>query len=261
MKMMLLVKDILNYINQLYPLVNSHSFDNGKVGLQFGNPDKVVNKIMLCLDTTEEVIDKAIKEHVNLIISHHPFMFSPLLNLDYRTNFGRKLQKVIKNDINIMAFHTNFDVGLDGMNDVLAKKLELSNIHFLTEEICQDSLIRVGNVKPMKLLEFCYYVKEKFEIDNLRVVGNLDKVIETVSIVGGSGSSEFNDALRVSDVFITGQIPHHLGIEAIENDFCLIEVSHAIEFYGLKMIKSKLEEKFNVEIEISTTNFDPFKTI
>lgn len=255
------VKDILNYINDLYPLVNSQSFDYGKVGLQFGNPEESVKKIILCLDTTEEVINKAIENDTNLIISHHPFMFSPLLNLDYRTNFGRKLQKVMKHDLNIMAFHTNFDVGNDGMNDVLAKKLELSNIHYLTEEICQDSLIRIGSVKPMKLLEFCKHVKEKFEIDSLRVAGDLNKIIETVAIVGGSGSSEFNAALKVADVFVTGQIPHHLGIEAIENDFGLIEVSHAIEFFGLEMIKTKLEEKFDIEIVISKNNFDPFKTI
>ena len=90
------VQDILNYMNELYPLYNAESFDIGKVGLQFGNPEADVTKIVLCLDVTEEVINKAILNNANLIIAHHPFMFSPLVNLDYRTNFGQKLLKVFK---------------------------------------------------------------------------------------------------------------------------------------------------------------------
>ena len=80
-----------------------------------------------------------------------------------------------------------------------------------------------------------------FNLDGLRVAGCLEKEIKTVSIVGGSGSSEFFTAMKASDILITGQVPHHLGIEALENDFAVIEVSHAIEFYGLEMLKKKLK--------------------
>lgn len=255
------VQEILNYMNELYPLYNAQSFDIGKVGLQFGNPDAEVTKIVLCLDATEEVINKAVLNNTNLIISHHPFMFSPLVNLDYRTNFGRKLLTVFKNDLNIMAFHTNFDVGQDGMNDCLAQMLGLIDIHYLTDEVSKDSLIRIGKINSMTLLEFSNLVKTTFNLDSVRVAGDLNKLIETVSIVGGSGSSEFMTALKFSDVLITGQIPHHLGIEAVENNFGLIEVTHAVEYYGLEKIKTKLKEKFNIEITISDSDYDPFKTI
>ena len=104
-------------------------------------------------------------------------------------------------------------------------------------------------------------IKEKFQLDSLRVAGDLNKTIKNVAIVGGSGSSEFNIALKCADVFITGQVPHHLGIEAVENDFALIEVTHAIEFFGIEMIKEKLLSKFDIEIIVSKNNFDPFKTI
>ena len=160
-----------------------------------------------------------------------------------------------------MAFHTNFDVGNDGMNDNLARMLGLKDIHYLTDEISKESLIRVGKINPMSLLDFSHYVKQTFNLESVRVAGNLNKKIETVSIVGGSGSSEFTTALKFSDVLITGQIPHHLGIEAVENDFGLIEVTHAIEYYGLETIKTKLKEKFDIEVIISSNNFDPFKSI
>jgi putative NIF3 family GTP cyclohydrolase 1 type 2 len=147
------------------------------------------------------------------------------------------------------------------MNDTLAQILGLTDIHYLTDEVSKESLIRIGKIKPMSLLDFSQYVKIKFNLDSLRVAGDLNKIIETVSIVGGSGSSEFFKALKFSDVLITGQIPHHLGIEAVENNFGLIEVTHAIEFYGLETIKNKLQQKFNIEIIVSNSNFDPFKTI
>lgn len=255
------VKEIFEFLNDLYPVSNAQTFDSGKIGLQFGNPDAQCDKIVLCLDATEKAIDYAIENNANLILAHHPFMFTPLVNLDYRTNMGRKLQKVLKNDLNIMAFHTNFDVGCDGMNDVLAEKLALNDIHYLTEEVNKDSLIRVGTIKPQKLSDFCKFVKKAFNLDGLRVAGCLEKEIKTVSIVGGSGSSEFFTAMKASDILITGQVPHHLGIEALENDFAIIEVSHAIEFYGLEMLKKKLSSKFNIEIVTFNDGFDPFKTI
>ena len=125
---MIKIKDVYNYLTTLYPLENASTFDQGKVGLQFGSMEDEVKKVIICLDTTNDVIDEAIKNGANLIISHHPFMFSPLLNLNYESNFGKKLLKIFNNRINMMAFHTNFDVAIDGMNDALANILNLGLI-------------------------------------------------------------------------------------------------------------------------------------
>lgn len=254
------IKEIFDYITDLYPLSNGASFDQGKIGLQFGSLNDEFTSCVCCLDATNEVIDYAIENNINLIISHHPFLFQPLLNLNYDSPFGKKLLKVLNNRINIMSFHTNYDVGFDGMNDALAQKLELKDIQMLTDDVCQDSLIRIGFVKPIEVRELCEKIKEAFNQKMIKVAGRIDKKVSKIAIVGGSGSSEFYEALRSgADVYITGQLPHHLGIEAWDNDFVLIEVSHAIEVFGVEALYKKLKKEFkNVKWYFYSNNTDPF---
>ncbi len=261
---MIKVKDVYDYLSNLYKIENSSNFDLGKVGLQFGSYNDNVRKAIVCLDITNEVIDEAISLDANLVIAHHPFMFSPLLNLNYDSPFGKKILKIINNRINIMAYHTCFDVAVDGMNEVLAKKLNLKNITYTNCELNSESFIRLGECQPTRLSDFCQVVKNAFNLKGVNVAGDLNKIINRVAIVGGSGSSEFYNALKSgADVFISGQLPHHLAIEAIENNFSLIEVSHSIEFIGIQTIKDALETKFNNEFDVIITkmNQEPFKLI
>ena len=247
----------------MYPLDLASEFDKGKIGLQFGSLNAEVKKIIVCLDATDRVIDEAIENDANLIISHHPFMFVPMMNLNYDTPFGKKITKVISNKLNIMAFHTNFDVGLDGMNDVLANKLGLQNVKYITDELNNDSFIRWGECEKIKLVDFCEVVKKVYKQKTVKVAGNLEKIISKVAIVGGSGSSEYHQAFKSgADVYITGQLRHELGIEACENNFALIEVSHAVEYFGIENLKEKLVEKFtDVVITMSKVDYDPFKIV
>ncbi|MBR2891536.1 MAG: Nif3-like dinuclear metal center hexameric protein [Bacilli bacterium] len=260
---MVKINDIFNYMTSLYPIEFASNFDIGKVGLQFGSMDDTVNKVILCLDITDEVIDEAISKGVNLIIAHHPFMFTPLVNLNYDSIFGKKLLKIFNNRINIMAFHTNFDVANEGMNDTLSKRLGLKNIKMTTNELGSESFVRIGECEKTNLKDYCLIVKKAFALDVVRVAGNLNKEITKVAIVGGSGSSSYHETLKNgADVFITGQIPHHLGFDAVENNFALIEVSHGIEFFGVETMKKQLEEQFKtIEFIITNCNMDPFVAI
>lgn len=253
--------DILNYIDELYPLNNASKGDEGKIGLQFGNKNAKIKKVLIALDTTAEIIDQAVEINADMIISHHPFMYYSMLNLDYESNFGKKLVKIIKNDLNIMSFHTNFDVGFDGMNDTLSNLLGLRDITFIGEEINNNTVMRLGNVSPMKLNEFIEIVKNKFNLKHVKYVGDDNQIIKKVGIVGGSGSSEFKNAMNAGiDCFITGELPHHVALEAKEMGFALIDVNHAVEYYGMETLKRKLEAKFtDVEFILSNKEFDPFK--
>ena len=123
------VKEIVDFLLDKYPLELASSFDYGKVGLQFGSMSKDVKKVMICLDGTTDVIDEAIINNVDLLICHHPFLFNPILNLDYNSPLGKKMLKVFKSELNIFAMHTNFDTALNGMNDHLASILGLENVY------------------------------------------------------------------------------------------------------------------------------------
>ncbi len=257
------VIDIVNYLKEKYPFELASSFDEGKIGLQFGNKSKKVNKIMIALDGTYDVIDEAIKNNVDLLITHHPFMFSPLLNLDYQSPFGKKLLLVFKNELNIFAMHTNFDCAINGMNDILAEKLGLNNVFSVPEIPTSSSFFRIGDIDLINLKELAKKVKTIFKEDYVRIVGNKDAKIKKVAILGGSGSSHIVEAKKLGcDCIITGEIKHNHALDAIDYHMNVIEVSHSIEANFKEYVKKELEEEFSdVEVILSTTDLNPFSWI
>lgn len=257
------VKEIVNYLLNKYPLYLASSFDQNKVGLQFGNPDKEVSKVLIALDGSKDVIKEAIDNNCNMIITHHPFMFNPMINMNYTLPFGKKMLMVFQNELNVFSMHTNFDVSVDGMNELLAKKIGLKDVHALTEEIDKDSFLRIGTVDKISLGGYATFVKDALGESAVRVVGNLDKPIQRVSVCGGSGSSFLFDALRANcDVIVTGEIRHNNAIDAIENNIGIIEVSHSVEKIFMEHIQSLLVTEFKeVDFIVSKIDQNPFKVL
>lgn len=257
------VKDIVEYLLNKYPLELASSFDVGKVGLQFGSMSKEVKKVMICLDGTSEVIDEAIQNNVDLLICHHPFLFSPILNLDYNSPIGKKMLKVFKSELNIFAMHTNFDCALNGMNDYLASLLGMENVYSIPEVPTSESYMRIGEIEKCSLAEFAYFVKETFCEESIRVVGDLDKQIKKVAILGGSGGNFAVAAKKLGcDCIITGEVKQNNAIDAIEYNMSIIEVSHSVEAFFKEYIMKILEKEFsNVEFILSKKDKNPFKCL
>jgi len=108
------------------------AWEKDNVGLQIGDTDKRVKNILLCLEVNDNVVEEALVNKCNLIISHHPFLFSPLKKIDIGNDRNARLiQKIIKHDIVLYSEHTNLDFSKDGVSYQLAKRLELQNINFL----------------------------------------------------------------------------------------------------------------------------------
>lgn len=252
---------LVNYLLGKYPLSNAHDIDMGKIGLQFGSMNSEVKKVMIALDGTLEVVKEAIDKGVDFLLLHHPFLFYPMLNLNYDTPVGKKMTLVFENKLNVFAMHTNFDVGANGMNDILARKLGLSNIHMVTEEVSNKSVLRVGEIEPMKLVDFVKLASTNLEEVSTRYVGDDNLVIKTVGIVGGAGSSELYSALvNKCDVLVTGEIHHHQAYDALENGIAIVEVSHSVERHFASELKKMLENEFKeAEFIISENNINPFK--
>lgn len=121
---MMKVYEILNILDQIAPFFLQESFDNS--GIQFADLDKEVNKVLLSLDSTQEVLEEAITNKANLIITHHPLIFSPLKRISRQDN--PILFKVFTNNINLISFHTNFDLAENGLNDYLTELLRIKKI-------------------------------------------------------------------------------------------------------------------------------------
>jgi dinuclear metal center YbgI/SA1388 family protein len=123
------VSDIIKHLENWAPIGIAWEKDN--VGLQIGNPASKVENVLLCLEVNSGVVDDAIKKRCNLIISHHPLIFSPLKALISKEPKTEIIQKLLKNDINLYSAHTNLDFTKDGVSFQLAKQLKLINIKFL----------------------------------------------------------------------------------------------------------------------------------
>ncbi len=124
------IGQVIKYLEQWAPPGVAWESDN--IGLQVGDPDAELSKILVCLELTEQALDEAIDNGCNLIISHHPFIFRPLKNINTKTSYhGILIKKLLTNDISLFSAHTNLDYTKGGVSFVLAEKLGLTNIDFL----------------------------------------------------------------------------------------------------------------------------------
>ena len=123
------LKTLTKKIEEKYPLNLAYDWDN--VGLLVGDSNQDINKIMVVLEANEKVIDEAIEKNVDLIITHHPFIFSKLNKLVTTDFKGNLIHKLIRNNISIYSMHTNFDIAFDGLNDYFVEMLNLQNSKIL----------------------------------------------------------------------------------------------------------------------------------
>jgi len=133
------VKSICELIEDVAPLSLQESYDNA--GLLVGNPLMTVDGVLVCIDINEQVIEEAVNKKCNLIISHHPLIFSGIKQLIGKNEVERCVIAAIKNDIAIYAAHTNLDNVLDGVNGKIADKLSLLNRSILQPK--QNSLLKL----------------------------------------------------------------------------------------------------------------------
>ncbi len=125
----MIVQDVINHLEELAPLAYAEDFDN--VGLLVGNKNEKLTGVLVTLDTLETVVDEAIKENCNLIVSFHPIIFKGLKKLTGKNYVERVVMKAIKHDIAIYSMHTALDNALQGVNDMISNQLELINKHIL----------------------------------------------------------------------------------------------------------------------------------
>jgi len=132
------VKSICDLIEEVAPLAWQESYDNA--GLLIGDSQMEVTSVLICIDVTEDVLDEAIRKKCNLILSHHPLIFSGLKKLTRQNDVQRCVAKAIKNDIAVYAAHTNLDNVLTGVSGRMAKMLGLKNLRILQPK--QHSLLK-----------------------------------------------------------------------------------------------------------------------
>lgn len=234
--------DVMKILETLSPPSFAEGWDN--VGLLVGRKDKTVHKVMLALDATDDVIEQAVLLQIDMLITHHPLLFSGIKKVTEDDFIGRRLIKLIKNDICYYAMHTNFDVM--GMADAAADAMKLVDCQVLEvtyeDEIAKEGIGRIGRLQRAMSVEECAVLcKEVFDISSIRVYGDKDILVETVAIVPGSGKDYIETAMmKEADVYITGDIGHHHGLDAMEQGLVIMDAGH----YGIEKIFVPYMEEF-----------------
>lgn len=242
----MLCSEIMKVIEASYPREAALGFDN--VGLLAGRTDKEVGKVYLALDATEKVIDQAIAAGADMLITHHPLIFSPLKKVTDEDFISRRVLKLIANDISYYAMHTNYDIL--GMAQLAEKILGISDTEVLdvtssTEE-GEEGIGRIGYLeKEMTLEECAVYVKHKLSLGSVKIFGDMDQKIRCLAVCPGSGKSVIDEALKKgADVLVTGDIGHHEGIDAVERGLSIIDAGHyGTEYIFIEDMKTFFDEK------------------
>jgi len=262
------VKDILNILNIEAPFSLAESWDN--VGLLVGNPEQEVTAVLAGLDPTNSLVDEAIAQGANTIVTHHPVIFKPLSTINTADPSGRLLETALSNRISIIGCHTNFDSAQDGVSDILARQLGLEDLSPLmpspNDERATTGLGRIGTyTHPVTPARFLALVLDVLDLTHVQMAGNLPKAIKTVAVCGGSGSDLAPLAHKhKADVYLSAEIKHSTAIWAAENEFCVIDGTHyATENPAVSLLVEKLKlastkENWNIEILQTKTERHPF---
>lgn len=219
--MLATVNDLVELLEELMPSSLAEDWDN--VGLMLGRRAKTVKKILLALDLTKEVVEQAIAQKTDLIITHHPAIFKKLkcvVDNDWQQDL---LLTLAENGIAVYSAHTNLDCVSAGVNDVLAKLLRLEDIETLDDS---NGLGRIGTVAKASLADYALLVKEALRADYL-VVGDAGRAVHRVAVCGGAGSDLIKIALaKGADTLVTGDVKYHSAQEAVFSGLNIIDAGH-----------------------------------
>ncbi len=349
-------KDIILKLDELCNPMLVDSWDN--TGFQIGNDEYDISKILLALDLDEEVLNKAIDENYNMIVTHHPIIFKPMKSITSKSFIGKMALKLIENHIVVYNAHSNLDMATGGVNDELADSLEMKNLRPLNtvkkpkyykfnvyvpeeysekiinalaevdaghignystctfstkglgtfkplsgtnpfigsegslekvkevkietvvreenlsitidkvienhpyEEVAYDIFElnvdgkkygygRVGDIDPINGLDFIKKLKEKLNVNDIRVYGDLDKTISKVAVCGGSGGDLVTDAYYSgAEIYITGDIKYHDAQTALQYGLVLIDAGHFhTEKLVLNVLKRYLDSSIKDEVQ------------
>ena len=245
--------DLIRPIEEMAPLCEQEKWDN--CGFSIGDPQAEVSKALIALDCTEDVVDEAIECGADIIITHHPLIFGGVKKISPQNQLGRIIFKAIQHNIAIYAAHTNMDKAAGGVSCIMADKLQLQEREVLTP----DSFGVVGMLpQSMGAEEFVAWVKELFDVENVRVSKPLDEKIQKVAVCGGSGKSFIGNAMeKGAQVYVTGDISYHEFYA--EKGFMLVDIGHYSSEYGIvDVFANILCKNFpNFAVSISKRNNNP----
>lgn len=237
------VKDIYNFLCTAAPLELQMGFDNS--GFLVGRSEMPVKRVLLSLDVTAQVIDEAIEQGAELIISHHPVIFNAVKKIT-----DEKLLRLIENSVAVVSMHTNLDIAEGGVNDVLLRLLGAEGDDALDDDGCG----RIGELSaPMAFEDFLNICKTRLNTKGLRYY-YAGIPVKKLAVMGGAGGDFTALAFEKGcDTYVTADIKYNRFLEAAEMGINLIDADHfCTENPVMSVLKNRLSAAFNeVEFNLS----------
>ena len=218
------VKDIIKVIEDFAPLSIQEGWDNS--GLCVGSPEDEVTSVLLALDCTSELVDEAVACGADMIVTHHPLIFSGLKKISPEDMVGEAVIKAIRAGISIYAAHTSADKVLEGVSGAMAAKLGLVNVTVLDEDGEGTGLGAVGDLpQPMTAEQAVAFVKDRFALKAMKTSRPSDGMISRVAMCGGSGGSLIKAARKAgAQLYISGDISYHNFFTP--DGFMIMDIGH-----------------------------------
>lgn len=226
------VKDFYQAVDRWAPFAIQEDFDNA--GFLVGRGEAEVKRVLVALDITKFVIEEAEELGAQLIVCHHPVIFSPLRSVTDGDYNGERVLLLAEKGIAAICAHTNLDGAQGGVNCVLARTLELDEIGQLHQEGVDGEgrpygIGRVGTVTWNALVDapaYAAFVKEKLNAASVRYV-DCGKPVRKVAVGGGSCGSMLSDALAQGcDTFVTADVKYDQFLQARSLGINLMDAGH-----------------------------------
>lgn len=270
--MSILKNELLDALDNIAPLILDESWDNSGVQIDVGKEE--INRVLISLDITKEVVDEAVGEDVDFIVCHHPLYFNGIKQIYHKNIIGNNTIRLISNNISVYAAHTAFDKADKGNNYYLGRLLKLEGQKSLNE-VVEGAIGAYGFWKHEKnLMDVLEELSDILRINknHLRVVSDTDicaggsaKKIKNVALCTGAGISEIEAGIKAGcEIFITGDVKYHDGISYREQGITIIDAGHfGTEHIFIENMAAQLKEIFKnrVEIIMSVSDFNPFQVL
>jgi len=220
------VIDVLNALEKYAPCRLAESYDN--VGFIVGKRDNEVKRVIVALDITSAVIDEAVREGAELIVSHHPIIFGSRKSVTDCDVIGALLIKLIENGISAICMHTNLDSAIGGVNDVFAEKLGIKVSGVVEPK--EDGTVGGGRYGELdeecSLSEFLPRVCKVLSARGVKYY-DAERKVKRVAVGGGSCGDYITIAASLGcDTLVTADIKHNQFLESRELGVNAIDAGH-----------------------------------
>ncbi|MFE2516256.1 Nif3-like dinuclear metal center hexameric protein [Streptomyces mirabilis] len=268
------LSEVIAALDTLWPPETAEGWD--AVGTVCGEPDQEITRVLFAVDPVREIVGEAVKLGANLLVTHHPLYLRGTTTVAADTFKGRVVHTLIKNDIALHVAHTNADRADPGVSDALAGALDLRVVRPLvpdpTDPEGRRGLGRVCELDhPLTVRELAARAAGRLPAtaQGIRVAGDLEAVVRTVAVSGGSGDGLFDDVRAAGvDAFLTADLRHHPASEFIadraHSPLALLDAAHwATEWPWCELAAAQLDEisdrkGWGLRVHVSKTVTDPW---